>query len=78
MKIVSFDAGDEDRIREVCRLLVQSFRPLSPTWVPTPERTREVVEAVLPPDRAVAIPQVNPGECKVQAPPFAVAGVGTT
>ena len=49
VEIVSFEAGDEDRIGEVCSLLVRSFRVLSPSWVPTLERAREVVLDALEP-----------------------------
>jgi len=41
--------GDEDRILEVCELLVRSFRDLSPTWVPTVETARAKVVGALEP-----------------------------
>jgi aminoglycoside 6'-N-acetyltransferase I len=41
--------GDEDRILEVCELLVRSFRDLSPTWVPTVEAARAKVVGALEP-----------------------------
>jgi hypothetical protein len=41
--IVTMGPGDEDRILEVCELLVRSFRDLSPTWVPTVEAARAKV-----------------------------------
>jgi len=40
---------DEDRILEVCELLVRSFRDLSPTWVPTVEAARAKVVGALEP-----------------------------
>jgi GNAT superfamily N-acetyltransferase len=47
--IETLGPGDEDRIAQVCALLVSSFRELSPTWVPTVEAAREVVAAALDP-----------------------------
>ena len=49
VKIVSLEADDEDRIGEVCSLLARSFRVLSPNWVPTRDRAREVVLDALEP-----------------------------
>ena len=48
--IETLGPGDEDRIAQVCELLVASFRELSPTWVPTTEAAREVVEEALEPE----------------------------
>jgi aminoglycoside 6'-N-acetyltransferase I len=45
--IVTMGPGDEDRILEVCELLVRSFRDLSPTWVPTVEAARAKVVGAL-------------------------------
>ena len=47
--IVTMGPGDEDRILEVCELLVRSFRDLSPTWVPTVEAARAKVVGALEP-----------------------------
>lgn len=41
--------ADEHHIAQVCDLLVQSFRELSPTWVPTVEAARAVVIEALGP-----------------------------
>ncbi len=43
VKIISLEADDDNRIGEVCSLLVRSFRALSPEWVATHDRAREVV-----------------------------------
>jgi aminoglycoside 6'-N-acetyltransferase I len=48
-RIVSMGPDDEDRILEVCELLVRSFRDLSPTWVPTVEVARAKVAEALEP-----------------------------
>jgi aminoglycoside 6'-N-acetyltransferase I len=47
--IVTMGPGHEDRILEVCELLVRSFRDLSPTWVPTVEAARAKVVGALEP-----------------------------
>lgn len=49
--IVTMGPGDEDRILDVCELLVRSFRDLSPTWVPTVEAARAKVVGALEPGR---------------------------
>jgi aminoglycoside 6'-N-acetyltransferase I len=48
--IRSIRPDDEERIAELCSLLVDSFRELSPGWVPTAERAREVVDEALAPE----------------------------
>lgn len=47
--VVSLEAEDERGIDEVALLLVRSFRVVSPNWVPTLERAREVVVEALAP-----------------------------
>lgn len=47
--VVSLEAEDERAIDEVASLLVRSFRVVSPNWVPTLERAREVVVEALAP-----------------------------
>ena len=47
--IVTMGSLDESRIDEVCKLLVHSFRDLSPAWVPTVAAARaKVIEALEP------------------------------
>lgn len=47
--VFSLGAEDERGIDEVASLLVRSFRAVSPNWVPTLERGREVVLEALAP-----------------------------
>lgn len=58
-KIRSLDVGDTERIAQLCALLVDSFRELSPGWVPTTEHAREVVHEALAPDYINRILVVN-------------------
>jgi aminoglycoside 6'-N-acetyltransferase I len=47
--ITMMGPADEDRIAQVCEVLVRSFRDLSPTWVPTIAAARtKVIEALQP------------------------------
>lgn len=47
--IVPMGLGDQHYITQVCELLVNSFRDLSPAWVPTVEVAREKVSEALQP-----------------------------
>lgn len=49
VNILPIQAGDEDQIAELSSLLTRSFRMLSPAWVPTVDRAREVIEEALDP-----------------------------
>ncbi len=44
IRIETLELAEEDRVEQVCELLVRSFRELSPTWAPTMEAAREIVE----------------------------------